>query len=331
MIKKINDKEKYSLKRLDQFRKKVHKSETLLSQKDLCIYTTGSFGRLEACEHSDIDLFFLYDHKDKSFSRISKTLIDAHIIQINKEMNFPEFSDDGEYLEIHSIENIYNELGSRKDDYYNYFTARMLLLLESRPIYNDKLHAKIIDTTIEKYYKDFHEHELNFKPIFIVNDVIRFWRTMCLNYEHNRNRKFMNQRNMTEAELNRKKCEVHVKNIKLRFSRKLTCYSFLLSILWNEKVLSKAKVKLIAAQTPLQRLITLRDNHKEIEKEINSMIDLYFWFLEVTQIEKEELLSWIGNENNRNLVYSKSREFDKEIYKIMNNKKNEENLMYFLI
>jgi hypothetical protein len=329
MSDRITEKQDYSTRRLSNFKEELNKSDELKKTKDLCIYTTGSYGRLEACEFSDIDLFFLHGPEDQKFSKIHKTLIDADIINITRRMAFPEFSGDGEYLEIHNINHIHKELGSRKDDYLNYFTARMLLLLESRPIYNDSLYEKIIDETIDKYYKDFHEHEKDFEPVFIVNDVIRFWRTMCLNYEHNRNRKAEQNQQMNEEQIKRKKSEAHIKNLKLKFSRKLTCYSFLLSVLYSKMVLKKEDIKDIIIRTPLQRIQDLSSD-QTIKPEIDQIIDLYFWFLNITQIPKDKLLDWIQNDKNRDDAFDRSRQFAKLIYDVMI-KKNDKNLMYFLV
>ena len=325
----IKQKATYSLERLNTFKEHLSKSSDLKAQSDFCIYTTGSYGRLEACEHSDLDLFFLSDNDQTKFSKISKTLIDADIIKACRKMGLPEFSGDGEYLEVHNIKDIYSELGSRNDDYKNFFSARMLLLLESRAIHNQEFYDKMLQTTLDKYYKDFHEHEKNFKPVFLVNDVIRFWRTMCLNYEHNRNRKFSFS-GLSKGEIQTKKNELHIKNLKLKFSRKLTCYSFLLSVLCNDNVLKQDDILEIIKQTPLQRLESLSQNPK-MKVEIEKLISLYFWFLEKTQMDKKKLLTWIANENNRNGAFDKSRDFAKTIFKLMMQTDNQDNLMYFVV
>lgn len=325
----INHKAEYSLARLNAFKGILSSSFELKKQKDYCIYITGSYGRLEASEYSDLDLFFLSNNEVSKPSKISKILIDADIINACRNMNLPEFSGDGEYLEVHNIEDIHNELGSRKDDYRNFFTARMLLLLESQAVYNQSFYDNILMTTIDKYYKDFHEHEKNFKPIFLVNDVIRFWRTMCLNYEHSRNRKFIDSK-LTNDEIEIKKNEVHVKNLKLKFSRKLTCYSFLLSVLCTDKVLSQENILEIIKMTPLQRLEAL-ERIPALKVDLRKIISLYFWFLEKTQIDKRQLIKWISHEKNRNDAFTKSREFAKAIFKLMLETNNKDNLMYFLI
>jgi hypothetical protein len=152
---------------------------------------------------------------------------------------------------------------------------------------------------------------------------------MCLNYEHHRNRKAQKAKNKEENNLH--KAESHIKNLKLRFSRKLTCYSFLLSILWVDKhVLKQSDVIEIIRQTPLQRLKALSER-PNIRADVNQLISLYFWFLQITQIEKRELQDWISDEKNRNDAFEKSRVFAKTIFELMIAADNKDALMYFLV
>ena len=138
---KLNLHEEYSKTRLHIIANEVKKIPEL-QNNSLCIYTTGSYGRLEASENSDMDLFFIDTDENSPTSNIDKTLINAQVINICRAMKLPEFSKDGGYLTIHNINDIVKELGSPADDYKNYFTARMLLLLESKPIYNE-IYSKI--------------------------------------------------------------------------------------------------------------------------------------------------------------------------------------------
>ena len=109
-----------------------------------CLYVTGSYGRLEASKFSDLDLFFVRDSTRQSnpISHVEKTLVDAAIIKICRRLELPEFSGGGEYLQIHYLDEIVESLGSQEDDYKNHFTARMLLILESQPLFDDEPHAR---------------------------------------------------------------------------------------------------------------------------------------------------------------------------------------------
>lgn len=104
----------YSLGRLRELGKKLGAAELLLSGHPLCVCATGSYGRLEAWEHSDADVFFLYDDADEtqrlpvtSFIRFAALLIDTA-----DEMQFPPFSGDGRYLEVQYVGEMENVLGS---------------------------------------------------------------------------------------------------------------------------------------------------------------------------------------------------------------------------
>lgn len=317
---KITERKELNLKKIADLKQVLSTSGELCKQQDLCIYATGSYGRLEAGETSDIDLFFLAKNGQKPISRISKTLIDADIISKCRAMGFPEFSGDGEYLEVHDISNIHKELGGRKDDYYNYFTARILLLLESRPVYNEELYYSMLQETVDKYYTDFDKHELEFKPIFLVNDVIRFWRTLCLNYEHNRHIKLGNDSLVKE--------DIDIKNIKLKFSRKLTCFSFLISVLYADKVLASTDILDIIKNTPMERIQMLADKNID-NKHFSEIISLYSWFLDVFQVEKPQLIEWIKIPANRSEAFQKAELFAKAIFEVMM-LSNRSNLQFFV-
>ena len=329
MEKKFDEHIKFCEKQLSDLKLNIEKSSIIQSRNDFCIYTTGSYARQEAGKNSDLDLFFIFENAEDKFSKITKTLIDADLIKICGEMNLPEFSGDGEYLEIHNIQEIHKELGSRNDDYSNFFTARMLLLLESRPIHNKELYNKIIDNTVERYYVDFASHKQDFLPIFLVNDIIRFWRTMCLNYEHKRSIKVDDSDSNEVATL--KKNKTHIKNLKLKFSRKLMCFSFLLSILHEDEILDKNKIIEIVNRSPLERLKYLSQTHPNLDDRITKMYDLYSWFLEITHKDETDLMNWIDNETNRDSAFNEASKFAQLIFELMLESKNKDKLLYFII
>ncbi len=122
----------YSLARLADLGRRLSAVESLMDGHPLCVYATGSYGRLEAWRDSDIDLFFLYDDADDSqrFPWTSFVRVAAHLIEATGDMGFPAFSGDGRYLELQYVAEMERVLGSPSDDSLNVFTARMLLLLE---------------------------------------------------------------------------------------------------------------------------------------------------------------------------------------------------------
>jgi hypothetical protein len=104
----------YSLARLSELRNKLDPIKPLLEQHPLCVYATGSYGRLEAWSGSDADLFFLYDDADES-QRVPLTTfirLSALLIESTEAMDFPPFSGDGRYLEVQYVGEMERVLGS---------------------------------------------------------------------------------------------------------------------------------------------------------------------------------------------------------------------------
>jgi len=206
----LSSRESYSRARLDQLVLGLNQLRSLQGVGNICIYATGSFGRLEASEHSDLDLFFVQtsDEAADPIGRIDKTLVDADVIRLAREQGFPEFSRDGEFLEVHQLGAILAHLGGQEDDFRNYFTARLLLLLESRSVYADPVYGRALKRLVEAYYRDYQDHEMDFRPVFLANDIVRFWKTLCLNYEHRRNRPTDDQFTRAKSHLKNLQTEV---------------------------------------------------------------------------------------------------------------------------
>jgi len=100
----------------------------------------------------------------------------------------------------------------------NTFTARLLLLLESSPLIGESVYQQITNDVIVAYWKDYEGHKSDFMPI-PANDILRMWRTFCVNYE------------ARTQSAQRRDGKRRLKNYKLKHSRLLTCYSALLYLL----------------------------------------------------------------------------------------------------
>lgn len=180
----------HSNHRMIELTRELELSRAIIDYPGLSIFATGSYARGEASIHSDVDLFFINDGtlgsvNDPNLRQI-KVMSDV-IGATEGKLGFPAPSNDGEFLKVLTVTEILKDLGGREDDYKNHFTARMLLLLESTPIAGKEAYNSVIDNVIGSYLRDYEDHVKDFRPTFIVNDVIRFWKTLCLNYEHKRN------------------------------------------------------------------------------------------------------------------------------------------------
>lgn len=176
-------------KRQDSSTKQIKKVTTEFSTrldlrryKTIAIYCGGSLGRGEVGSNSDLDLFILSNKKKSDECRLDTLRLLSEVIRINSKLRFPEFSNDGQYLQVYSFPDMLNALGSPRDDNENLFTVRMLLILESKSVFNENLYSQHIENTLGHYFRDSRGRS-SFRPLFLLNDLLRYWRTVCLNYK----------------------------------------------------------------------------------------------------------------------------------------------------
>ena len=223
-------------KRLASVRNAVEKCSTIKAT-GLAIFCAGSLARMEAGDKSDLDIFVTADGDGKSHGRLFQIELFSELMALNRRLSFPPFSNDGEYLKIYCMNELKSETGSRFDDSENLFTARMLLILESQPMVNEATYGEHLHKIIEHYYRD-RNGTGSFRPLFLLNDLLRYWRTLCLNYEahrHNPDRPFRK------------------KNVNLRFSRMLTVFSTVLPLV-GQPIDTVEKLEELCKKTPLDRL-----------------------------------------------------------------------------
>jgi|ERR1700674_6641 len=298
----LSARRKFAEGQLQTLRERTAKISDLSSQQNLSIYVTGSYGRLEAHRSSDLDLFFVFDG-ERPIEKTAKILIDAELIKIARDMGFPPFSNDAKYLEIHSLQEMLDKLGGAEDDFKNFFTARMLLLLESRPIYGDAAYKRILTQIIDAYFRDYHDHTGDFRPLFLLNDILRFWKTLCLNYENRRNRPD------ERAEKNKH----HLKNLKLKFSRLLICFSTIIP-LFASRSSSPGEILTLTGFPPLERIGNLSQTDEQ-KRLYNQILVLYEVFLEITA--RPDVQEWIGDRGNRKAAFAKADEFGSVLFSFL--------------
>lgn len=238
----------------------------LRKHQSVNIYCAGSLGRGDIGNKPDLDLFILSNNRECKERRLYSLRLIAEIIDVNKKLGFPEFSNDGQYLKVYSFPDMLDALGSPKDDNENLFTVRMLLLLESRPIFNEELYNSHVENTLGHYFRDMRGRA-SFKPLFLLNDLLRFWRTLCLNYEL--------IRDDTDRPWRKK-------NINLKFSRMLTIFGTVLPIIVEPATNQRCVYKLMTL-SPMERLAHGLDmlGDDSLLNEFRGFISHYESFLEM--------------------------------------------------
>lgn len=279
----ISERQASSQKKIEQLKSSLSKSEALLKGK-ACVYLTGSFGRLEAGDHSDLDLFIVSkvkeDARNSMLSNLESIIVKAELITVAEKLKFPKFDADGRFLESHKVADLIEFLGSPRDDCENTLTGRLLLFLESRPLLGEEVYNEIIEEVIVKYFRDYASHSSEFMPAFLANDILRLWRTFCVNYEFAR-----------RGEEGKDK----VKNYKLKHSRMMICFSALLYLLFvfrAKMTVSIEDAKAMTAMTPVQRLNWVSgQSSPNCSEVIGELLNIYSDFLLNTNLSKDDLIN----------------------------------------
>lgn len=279
----ITSRRKYTKERTKVLQEKLKNASELLGEK-ACVYATGSFGRLEASSKSDLDLFIVGKVeesgdgtvKKRQLSRLDEICVKADLIEATRELEFPDFDGDGKYLAHYSVDELTKTLGKPEDDANNTLTGRLLLFLESQLLIGESAYQVIIEDVIAAYWRDFGNHKTDFMPAYLANDILRLWRTFCVNYEAR------TQNQPYEEKIKRK-----IKNYKLKHSRMLTCYSallYLLAIYTKQGTVSPPQALVMTGLTPIQRLDWLVDQPelKNAQDSIKRLLAQYEKFLEKT-------------------------------------------------
>jgi hypothetical protein len=159
---------------------------------------------------------------------------------------------------LHTVERFVDLLGSPEDDTENTFTARLLLLLESRPLLGEVAYHRIINRVITAYWTNASAHPRDYQPILLLNDIVRYWRILLLNYEARNIEQQAREPFRAAREARRR-----LRSYTLRFSRCLTCYSaiaYLLALTADAEAphVTRQDVRRMVRRSPLDRLLWVR-------------------------------------------------------------------------
>lgn len=303
----VQQRSKYSLDRLTQFREGIASFATPTQLDGLTIFAAGSFARLEASEYSDIDLWFTYHKSGRGIEtrKSGEKEMFRQIVELAASMGFPAFSGGGRYLQTHNTDDIVQFLGGPTDDASNHFTSRMMLLLESKPVYGDDEYDLVVREMIRPYYTDFHNHKDLFQPWYLMNDIMRYWKTLLLNYENTR------RNNGAEAE------EQRVKNFKLKFSRMTTCFATIAALGSFQTAVTQEIVESIVKLTPRERLAVVAQNVPTAHVQIDSVLEDYVWFLQLTGKSKPALHAHFEDKEGKRTMFDRANNYGGKMFDLL--------------
>lgn len=196
----------YSVDKLNSIAKSL--SEVFMDNS-FTIVIAGSYGRLEASSNSDFDYFILSDDPRTNYIEIKN-----NVNEVLKKVGIDPPNADGVFSKNFQISDLLDGTGSH-EDYLPKLGQRMLLLMESRPIYNETLFKETVGKALDKYLDLVKIHPKK-ECVFLLNDLIRYFRSMAVNYQFTF---WKDSQKWT------------IRNIKLRHSRVLIYAGVLLLIL----------------------------------------------------------------------------------------------------
>jgi predicted nucleotidyltransferase len=267
----------FTKKKLDELRGAVEQLDTA----GVNMIANGSYARKEASPESDFDYFLIFprDASQAAIEEISPKVKDVVRSVIGK---LP--SDDGAFAAAIRCGDLTRDIGGSDDTNKN-ITRRILFLTEGFPVGDRALFDIQKRELIERYIQDtITKHQL---ALFFLNDVIRYWRTICVDFE---NKTF------------EKGKDWGVRNIKLVFSRRLLYFGGILIAAETANMSAEEKRAVFSKLIdlcPLERVVQVCGNGSILA------LEQYNHFLE--QFMSKSLRASLSNvDRNRN---SHTKEF----------------------
>lgn len=274
-----------------------------------CVYATGSVGRGEMSSRSDLDIFIIRDSAVSApLTKLDEIRLKARLIEVGRKLGFPEFSDDGEYVKAYDVKaDLLAKLGTRQDDYDNVFTARLLLLLESCPVLGSDVYDRAISDLIGDYWRDYPPNSDGFLPVFLMNDILRFWKTLCLNYEERTGKGRAGKRRLM--------------NYKLKYSRLLTCYSAIVYLLAalriDGRTVSPDVARKMVAATPTERLEHVANDVPASAPAVAKILESYDGFLRASDGDKHDLIEKFEDTDFKKARLAEARNFGQDVFNLV--------------
>ena len=149
---------------------------------------TGLIARREVTEGSDCD-YLLVSHMTPSHESVIQGL--NAVERVLEDLELLEPGSQGVFGDFTTAAELFIRIGLERDSNPN-MTRRMSILLESAPFLDAGVRDTVLNKIIERYCARYHRSyrreadEPVAVPRFLVNDLIRYWRTIAVDFEAKR-------------------------------------------------------------------------------------------------------------------------------------------------
>jgi len=168
----------FSVLKLENIRSELDKNLSNSEYKDkITVITTGSYGRHEASEESDMDWFVIFDADLPAEETIEKELKAIFSVVVNNVPKSVGSTGTFGHEAILKYSDMLINIGGDQDSNRS-LTRRILFLLEGAWLYGENRFDNYQKKLLQKYIKEgTPESSVN---RFLLNDIIRYYRTITL-------------------------------------------------------------------------------------------------------------------------------------------------------
>ena len=156
-----------------------------LTPADTTLVVFGSLARGEFTDGSDIDWTLLVDGMAASYHQDAAQRISGRL----EEMKLTAPSSRGPFGSLTFSHDLLHNIGGDDDTNRN-TTQRLLLLLESAPLGRERAaYDRVVSNVLARYVEEdiVGPGDSAYRvPRFLQNDVVRYWRTMAVDFAHKR-------------------------------------------------------------------------------------------------------------------------------------------------
>jgi len=288
----LEEASKTSDKLLKNYKKRLYEKlskDTPEGMDKTDIVLLGSIAREEASPKSDCDYYVLQHGAPANTTRRLTMAME----RVLKDLEVRKPGAQGVFGEIVVAANLYESIGLELDSNTN-MTRRVLLLSESKPLTEGETHKTVFDHILSRYCADYTPPDRSKGsearvPRYLLNDLVRYWRTMAVDFGTKRWRDG----------------DSHLRLAKLRITRKILFAGPLATVLLTDQKIRtndhlKDYLKESLAAPPLAQIArhigSLDDDSKEA---MGILLQNYDQFIGILSGKQRSVLEGKGSAKRR--------------------------------